>query len=234
MSRPAPVRIDLWSDLVCPWCWIGKHRLAQTLARPGAPPADIHWHPFLLDPEAGTEPVPLRQAYANKFGGAERAGQMLAQTQATARAEGLPMDFDRGQVRVSTLDAHRVLGLASAQGVADAVSEALFRAHFEHGRNLADPDTLIDAAAAGGIAAGAVRELLAGDEGIAQVQASVQEAQRLDIRSVPNFVLDRRLMISGAQPPEVFEQAFAELAAGRDATLGEDAGNGRGDGGGGR
>ena len=234
MSRPAPVRIDLWSDLVCPWCWIGKHRLARALARPEAPPADIHWRPFVLEPEAGTEPVPLRQAYANKFGGAERAGQMLARTQATARAEGLPMDFDRGQVRVSTLDAHRVLGLASAQGVADAVSEALFRAHFEHGRNLAEPDTLIDAAAAGGIAAGAVRELLAGDEGIAQVQASVQQAQRLDIRSVPNFVLDRRLMISGAQPPEVFEQAFAELAAGRDAKLGEDAGNGRGDGGGGR
>lgn len=235
MNLPATVRIDIWSDFVCPWCWIGKHRLARALAAAGAPAATIRWHPFLLEPDAGPEPVPLRQAYAAKFGGARAAEQMLARTQATARAEGLPMDFDRGQVRVSTRDAHRLLGLAAEQeaaalarplpgssdqvpckradqGMADAISEALFRAHFEHGRNLADPQTLIAAAAAGGMDAASVRALLAGDDGLAAIGDSRRQARRLGIDSVPFFILDGRLAIRGAQPPVLFTQAFAELA----------------------
>lgn len=235
MNLPATVRIDIWSDFVCPWCWIGKHRLARALAAAGAPAATIRWHPFLLEPDAGPEPVPLRQAYAAKFGGARAAEQMLARTQATARAEGLPMDFDRGQVRVSTRDAHRLLGLvagpekdvdadaAPLPGVpderprtglhrADALSEALFRAHFEHGRNLADPQTLIAAAAAGGMDAASVRALLAGDDGLAAIGDSRRQARRLGIDSVPFFILDGRLAIRGAQPPVLFTQAFAELA----------------------
>ncbi|HBN53510.1 MAG TPA: polyketide synthase, partial [Stenotrophomonas sp.] len=135
------MRIDIWSDVVCPWCWIGKHRFQRALELMGdkAPQVEVRWHPFLLDPDAGTTPVPLRQAYAAKFGGAGRVEQMLAQTQGTAQAEGLPMDFDRGQVRVTTLPAHRLLWLAGREGVQEQVGEALFRAHFEHGRNLADP-----------------------------------------------------------------------------------------------
>src|SRR5690606_35442798 len=86
------MRIDIWSDVVCPWCWIGKRRFQRGLELLGAeaPQLEVHWHPFLLDPDAGTEPVPLRQAYARKFGGPERTAQMLASTQATARAVGLP------------------------------------------------------------------------------------------------------------------------------------------------
>lgn len=211
MDNTKPLRIDVWSDLVCPWCWIGKHRLFKALALPGAPKADIHWHPYLLEPDADTTPVPLREAYARKFGGAQRTEEILAQTQAAARAEGLPMDFDKGQVRVSTRDAHRLLALASAEGAADAVSEALFRVHFQHGRNLADPQVLIEAAAAGGIDAERVRALLASDEGNVQVQASLVQAQAMGIQGVPFFVLDGRLAVSGAQPPELFTQAFAQL-----------------------
>ena len=105
------MRIDIWSDVVCPWCWIGKHRFQRglDLLGPGAPAVEVHWHPFQLDPDAGTDPVPLRQAYAAKFGGPERTEQILSHTQSTARAEGLPMDFSRGQVRVTTLPAHRLM-----------------------------------------------------------------------------------------------------------------------------
>ena len=221
MTTTAPLRIDIWSDLVCPWCWIGKHRLERALQAPGAPAVTIHWHPYLLDPQADATPVPLREAYARKFGGAEQTERILANTQATAWAEGLPMDFNRGQVRVSTLDAHRVLGLAGQLGVADAVSEALFRAHFEHGRNLADPAVLVEAAAAGGIDAARVQALLASDDGVTQVQASLQQARTMGIQGVPFFVLDGRLAISGAQPPELFLQAFAQL--GRMASVNESA-----------
>lgn len=125
-----PLRIDIWSDVVCPWCWIGKHRLREALAQLGEKGrmAEIHWHAYQLDPDASDDAVPLREAYAKKFGGAERTEQILSQTQTTGRAEGLPFDFDRGQVRVSTLKAHRLIWLAGREGDADKVGEALFRA----------------------------------------------------------------------------------------------------------
>ncbi len=211
------MRIDIWSDVVCPWCWIGKHRFQRALELMGdeAPQVEVHWHPFLLDPGADAMPVPLRQAYAAKFGGAERTQQLLAQTQSTARAEGLPMDFDRGQVKVSTLPAHRLLWLAGREGVQEQVGEALFRAHFEHGRNLADPQVLAEAAAAGGIPAARVEAMLASDEGLAEVRAGLGQAQALGIQSVPTFVIDGRYAVQGAQPPEVFAQVLEKVAAER-------------------
>jgi len=209
------MKIDIWSDVVCPWCWIGKHRFQQGVALLGddAPEIEVHWHPFQLDPDAGTTPVPLREAYLAKFGSAERTAQILSQTQTTARAEGLPMDFDQGQVRVTTLPAHRLLWLAGREGVQEAVGEALFRAHFVEGRNLADTRTLIAAAAAGGIPAERVSALLAGEEGLQEIQAQLAQAQALGIQSVPTFVVNDRYAIQGAQPPEAFAQALRQIAA---------------------
>lgn len=209
------MKIDIWSDVVCPWCWIGKQRFEQGLALLGdeAPPVEITWHPFLLDPDAGTTPVPLREAYQAKFGSAERTAQILSQTQATARGEGLPMDFDQGQVRVTTLPAHRLLWLAGRENVQPAVAEALFRAHFVHGRNLAEPQTLIEAAAAGGIDAAQVTALLAGDEGLEEIQAQLAHAQAMGIQSVPTFVINDQYAIQGAQAPDAFAQALAQIAA---------------------
>ncbi|UKE74565.1 DsbA family oxidoreductase [Xanthomonas graminis] len=207
------MRLDIWSDVVCPWCWIGKRRLQQGIAALGAdaPALQIHWHPYLLDPDAGTEPVPLRKAYEAKFGGAARTEQILAQTQATARAEGLPFDFDRGQVQVTTLPAHRLLWLAAREGDAEAVAEALFHAHFAEGRNLAEAGTLLAAGAAGGLPAARVQALLDGDEGLAEIQAQLQQAQAMGIRAVPTYLIDGRHTIQGAQPPEVFAAALRGL-----------------------
>jgi len=209
------MKIDIWSDVVCPWCWIGKHRFQEGVALLGddAPEIEVHWHPFQLDPDAGTTPVPLREAYVAKFGSAERTAQILSQTQTTARAEGLPMDFNQGQVRVTTLPAHRLLWLAGREGVQEAVGEALFRAHFVEGRNLADTRTLIAAAAAGGIPAERVSALLAGEEGLQEIQAQLAQAQALGIQSVPTFVVNDRYAIQGAQPPEAFAQALRQIAA---------------------
>lgn len=209
------MRIDIWSDVVCPWCWIGKHRFQRGVELLGAdaPALEVHWHPFQLDPHAGNEPVPLRQAYATKFGGAARTEQILSQTQATAQAEGLPMDFDRGQVQVTTLPAHRLMWLAAREGDAGAVGEALFRAHFAEGRNLADPQTLIDAGAAGGLTAMRIRALLDSDEGLAQVHAELAQAQSMGIRAVPSFVIDGRYAIQGGQSPETFAQALRQAMA---------------------
>jgi len=209
------MRIDIYSDVVCPWCWIGKHRFQQGVQLLGAdaPALDIHWQPFQLDPDAGTTPVPLREAYARKFGGAERTEQILGQTEATARGEGLPMDFSQGQVRVTTLPAHRLLWLAGQHGVQDAVGEALFRAHFEHGQNLADTEVLTRAGAAGGLDAAEIAQMLASSRGLAEVEAGLDQARALGISSVPTFVIDGRWAISGAQPPEAFAQALRQIAA---------------------
>lgn len=208
-----PLRIDIWSDVVCPWCWIGKHRLATALEQLGEAghKVDIHWHAFQLDPESDDTPVPLREAYEQKFGGRERTEQILAQTQATGRAEGLPFDFDQGQVRVNTLKAHRLIWLAGREGDADKVGEALFRAHFARGRNLADTQTLVDAGAEGGLTEARVRAMLESGEGLAEVRAQLAQAQALGIRAVPTFVLDGRLAVQGAQSPETFREAFSRL-----------------------
>lgn len=209
------MRIDIYSDVVCPWCWIGKHRFQQGVQLLGAdaPVLDIHWQPFQLDPDAGTTPVPLREAYARKFGGVERTEQILGQTQATARGEGLPMDFSQGQVRVTTLPAHRLLWLAGQHGVQDAVGEALFRAHFEHGQNLADTEVLTRAGVAGGLDAAEIAQMLAFSRGLAEVEAGLDQARALGVSSVPTFVIDGRWAISGAQPPEAFAQALRQIAA---------------------
>ncbi|MCD9087570.1 DsbA family oxidoreductase [Stenotrophomonas sp. SY1] len=218
------MRIDIWSDVVCPWCWIGKHRFERGLALMGdkAPEVEVRWHPFLLAPDADATPVPLREAYAAKFGGIERTNQMLAQTQSAAQAEGLPMDFDKGQVKVTTLPAHRLIWLAGREGVQAQVGEALFRAHFEHGRNLADPQVLIEAAAAGGIGAERVTAMLESDEGLAEVRAGLGQAQALGIQSVPTFVINGRYAVQGAQPPEVFAQVLEKVAAELAPTPGKD------------
>jgi predicted DsbA family dithiol-disulfide isomerase len=211
------MRIDIWSDVVCPWCWIGKRRFQRALELLGddAPVVDVHWHAYQLDPEATEQPVPLREALAVKFGGAERASQLLAQTQSTAQGEGLPMDFDQGQVRVTTLPAHRLMWLAKREGDVDAVGEALFQAHFAQGRNLADPATLVQAGAAGGLEEGRVHALLASEEGVAEVQAELAQARTLGISAVPTFVIDGRYAVQGAQPPEQFAQILRQVAAER-------------------
>ncbi len=210
------MRIDIWSDVVCPWCWIGKHRFLRALETMGAdaPQVDLHWHPFRLDPDAaGAAPLPLREALAAKFGGMARVEQMLAQIQSAGRAEGLPFDFDRGQVRVDTFDAHRLLWLAAREGDADAVGEALFHAHFAEGRNVADPDVLVAAGAAGGLGEARVRAMLGSDEGRAEVEAGLGQARSLGISAVPTFVIDGRYAVQGAQSPDTFVQVLARVAA---------------------
>ncbi|MFS8417785.1 DsbA family oxidoreductase [Xanthomonas campestris] len=209
------MRIDIWSDVVCPWCWIGKRRFEQAVATLGErlPALEIHYHAFQLDPDSGLQPVPLREALLPKFGSAERTEQLLAQTQQTARAEGLPFDFSRGQVQVTTLPAHRLIWLAAREGDVEPVIEALFHAHFAEGMNLAAADTLIAAGAAGGLAPARVQALLASDEGSAQVQAQLLQAAQIGIRAVPSFVIDGRSLLQGAQPADVMAQALLQLAA---------------------
>lgn len=207
------MRVDVWSDLVCPYCWIGITNFRRGLEQMGAdaPKVELRWRGFMLDPDADDTPVPLLEAYAQKFGGAEQAAQMFQRVEQAGRAAGLPIDFSRGQVRVSTLAAHRLLWLARERDAdADAVAEALFNAHFAQGRDLADAQTLIDAGAAGGLQGDAVQVLLDGSDGEQSVREDMEQARRLEISAVPFFVFQGRLAVRGAQPPEVFAGAIGQ------------------------
>jgi predicted DsbA family dithiol-disulfide isomerase len=217
----APVVVEVWSDVVCPWCYIGKRRFAtavEALAHDAdfTTPIEILYRPFQLDPKAppGTT-MPVAEAYARKFGGPEQAAAIIENITATAAAEGLEFHLERAQ-RANTRDAHRLLWYAATSGPAGAqeeLKERLLAAYFVDGRNVGDPDVLVTEAAAAGLDANDVRRFLDSDAGHVEVAEALASAAEAGITAVPTYVIDGRWSIPGAQDPAVFEQVLRRLAA---------------------
>jgi predicted DsbA family dithiol-disulfide isomerase len=215
------VLVEVWSDVVCPWCYIGKRRFAAALQQLADDPTfdadvEIVYKPYQLDPKAppGTA-MPVIDAYARKFGGPERAQALIDHLTATAAADGLEFHLDRAQ-RANTRDAHRILWYAAQHGgaaVQDALKERLLSAYFTRGRNIGDTDVLCEEAVAVGLDADAVRRLLDSDEGRVEVERDLADAAEAGIAAVPTYVIDRRWSIPGAQDPDVFVQVLRRLAA---------------------
>jgi predicted DsbA family dithiol-disulfide isomerase len=199
--------IDVISDVICPWCFIGKRRLEKAL---GVRPATIRWHAFQLNPDMLREGIDRRAYRTRKFGSWERSLELDAQVAAAGRGEGIAFDFDRMARTPNTLDAHRIIRLAGERGVQDAVVEALFLAYFTDGRDISDRVTLAEIAAGAGLDRAEVDELLAGAAGMEAVRAGEHEARRLGVSGVPFFVVNGQVALSGAQPPELFLQAFEQ------------------------
>ncbi len=201
------MKVEIWSDVVCPWCYIGKRRFEQALARfPDRGEVEVVWHSFELDPGARSQDGPAGPDYADRLArkyGTTRAGaqQMLDSMTAAAAREGLEFHFDRA-VAANTFDAHQVIHLAKERGLQDAVKERLLRAYFTEGQAVGDRDTLARLGAEAGLEAGEIARALADQEYAAAVRADEEEAAELGIGGVPFFVLDRRYGVSGAQPPE--------------------------------
>jgi len=201
------VKIEIWSDVVCPWCYIGKRRLEHALSEfEHADEVEIAWRSFQLNPDtpAGTA-VPTLEYLVRRFG--PQASQMTGRVAALGRDEGLDLDFDAA-LTVNTLDAHRLLHLAADQGVGDAAKERLLRAHFTEGADLSDPETLVRLAGQAGVDPDRAREVLGGTEYADAVRADIELAQAFGATGVPFFVIDRKYGISGAQPAEAFLQAL--------------------------
>ncbi|AMV40154.1 DsbA family oxidoreductase [Planctomyces sp. SH-PL62] len=201
--------IDVISDVICPWCFIGKRRLEKAL---NGRAATVRWHPFQLNPDMPREGIERREYRIRKFGSWERSQGLDAQVAAAGRGEGIAFNFDRQSRTPNTLDAHRVIWLAGERGVQDAVAEALFLAYFTEGRDLADRETLAEIAAGAGLTQ--VEELLAGDKGLDVVRAGEEQARHLGVSGVPFFVVNGKVALSGAQPPELFLQAFEQAGEG--------------------
>jgi len=209
-----PVRtlhVEVWSDIACPWCYIGKRRFAAALADfPHRDHVQVTWKAYELSPQTPVGPgrPEIDALSALKGIPAERVKQMFAQVTAVAAEEGLAYDFDRA-LAVNTFAAHRLVHLARTTGGADLAErtlEALFSAHFEHGADLGDDETLVRIVSSAGVDAQSARATLAGDDGAEAVRADEEEARALGVTGVPFFVVDRRIAVSGAQPADVFTQ----------------------------
>lgn len=202
------LQVEVWSDIACPWCYIGKRRFATALADfPHRDHVEVTWRSYELSPGTPVGPgIPEIEALARHKGiPHERVVQMFAQVTAVAAGEGLAYDFDR-TLSANTFAAHRLVHLARTTGRADEVLEALFSAHFEHGADLGDDDTLVRLVSGAGVDADAARAALANDEFADDVRADEAEARALGVTGVPFFVVDRRVAVSGAQPADVFTQ----------------------------
>jgi predicted DsbA family dithiol-disulfide isomerase len=202
------MRIDIWSDVVCPWCYIGKRRLEAALDGFQGE-VDVHWHAFELDPSAPTSaPGSYEERLAAKYGRSlADAAEMTASMTATAAADGLDFRFDTAKPG-NTFDAHRLLHLAGERGVQDAVKERLFRATFSEGEAISDPATLVRLGVEAGLDADEARQVLADGTYGDEVRADEAQAAQLRISGVPFFVVDQRYGVSGAQPAEVLRQVL--------------------------
>jgi predicted DsbA family dithiol-disulfide isomerase len=200
--------IDVYSDVICPWCFIGKRRLEKALA---GRVATISWHPFQLNPDMPAEGVERKAYRIKKFGSWENSLAKDAQVVQAGRSEGLTFDYEKQTRTPNTLDAHRVIWLAGKRGVQDTVVESLFRAYFTDGGDLSDRATLTALAVAGGLDAAEVTDLLAGDTGLAEVREREAIGRHLGVSSVPFFVINDAVAVSGAQSPEMFRKAFEQV-----------------------
>ena len=226
------MQIEIWSDVVCPWCYIGKRRLEAALGSfEHAEDVEIVWRSFELDPSAPKEPVEtVAEVLGCKYGGGPEAGkQMVDRVEAVAAEEGLLFRHHQS-LRVNTVDAHRVLHLALETGgpaLQGRLKEALLSAYFVETENVADHDTLLRVAAGVGLDEVRVKEVLTGDEYADAVEADVREAVSLGATGVPFYVVDRKYGIAGAQPSEVFaqvlEKAWSESHPTLDVVGGADA-----------
>ena len=202
------MKIEIWSDVVCPWCYIGKRRLERALAGfEHADEVEITWRSFQLNPDAPRHAIPTKQYLTGRFG--PRASQMAEHVAAIANQEGLDFDNDHA-LTVNTFDVHRLLHLAHDEGVQDRAKERLLRAHFVEGADLSDPDTLVALMGEAGVGEDKARAVLGNpDEYAKDVESDIEEARMLGATGVPFFVIDRKYGISGAQPVETFSQALS-------------------------
>ena len=200
------MRIDIFSDVVCPWCFVGKRRLEQALAQAGLADAEIHWHAYQLNPDLPPEGVDRKRYLESKFGPGA-AERIHARLEEAGRSAGIDFQFDRIQRSPNTRDAHRLLWLAGTQGRQGALKEALMRAYFMEGRDVGDRRVLAEVAAAVGLDVD-VPAFLAGDGGVREVAQDLSTAAQLQISGVPFFILDQRIGLAGAQPTEVFGEAL--------------------------
>lgn len=201
--------IRIYSDLICPWCYIGKRRMEEALRQVTTrTQIERSWHPFQLNPDMPPAGMDRKAYRSRKFGSWERSQAMDSEVAATGRAVGIEFRYDLQTHTPNTFDSHRVVWLAGRSGVQEGVVESLFHAYFCEGANFSDPPVLIAAAASGGLEAGRVKRLLESDEGASVVRIEEERGRSLGISGVPFFIFNQQIAFSGAQAPAAFLEAL--------------------------
>lgn len=228
MTDPAPLVVDVVSDLVCPWCFIGKRKLESALAEfaHAEPRVDmqVRWHPFQLNPDLPADGLPRTRYVAQKFGGASRASEIYARVKAAGELVGIPFEFDRIEIQPNTFDGHRLVAWAQQQGDAGGLVERLFSAFFLEGRRIGDTSELARLAADCGWPEEGARAMLASDALRDVVTDESREAIGAGIQGVPCFIFNGRVAVSGAQDPQNLLEAITASRRAPQAALHEQNG----------
>jgi predicted DsbA family dithiol-disulfide isomerase len=212
MPQTHPVRVDIVSDVVCPWCFIGKRRLEKAIALNPEIPVELHWRPYFLNDWIPREGISREEYLTTKFGSAERYKGIAQRVTAAAASEGLTYASDKINRQPNTLDPHRLIRWASAKGLAAQMKQKLMDLYFTAGADLSDRDVLAKAAGDVGLDAAEVRGWLDSDKDVADIEQEALSAKEAGIEGVPCYILDGKFAISGAQAPEYLAQAIARAA----------------------
>ncbi len=207
------MRVDIVSDTICPWCYIGKRRFEHALSAHRVAGAAIEWRAFQLNPDMPADGADRRSYMVAKFGSEERIAEIFGAIEQAGEAEGIRFAFDRMERTPNTVNSHRLIAFAGRRDVQDATVDALFRRYFEQGEDIGDNEVLTAAGADAGLDEAEVRRFLTGGEGAEQVRQESAAASQMGISGVPCFIFENRYAVSGAQAPEVFERVFELTAA---------------------
>ena len=205
------IRLDIFSDPVCPWCYIGKAYLDRALEAHADHPFAVAWHPFQLNPEMPAGGADRATYLEQKFGGRDKAVAICARVEEAAQDAGVTIDFAAMKRMPNTLDAHRLIHWAGLEGRQGAMTSALMRGFFREGRDIGDHATLATLAEGVGMDGGAVARLLASDADRDDIVARDMDARRKGVAAVPTFLIAQQYVLSGAQPPALWAQVIADL-----------------------
>lgn len=211
------VPLDILSDPICPWCYIGKARFDAAVRQTGRNPFKLSWRMYRLNPEMPREGMDRRAYLEGKFGGPRRAAEVYGQIAEAARASGLDLDLDGIERTPQTLDAHRLIHWALAEDRQTEVVDALFRRYFEAGEDISDAGVLADAAAEAGLDRSVIARLLEGDADTAAIEEAEAQARKMGVRGVPCFVINARYVLQGAQETSTWVRVIEELDAALEA-----------------
>lgn len=205
------VKLDIISDPICPWCYIGKAKLDQALAQNPDHPFTIEWHPFQLNPEMAPEGMDRRAYLEGKFGGKGNAVKVYGRIAEAAQTTGLKIDFAAIKRTPNTLNAHRLIHWAGQEGLQTPVVSALFTAYFTEGRDIGDAEVLADIAQSVGMDRTTTLRLLAGDGDLADIRERDAHSRKMGVTGVPTFIIANQHVLPGAQPAELWAKTISEL-----------------------
>ncbi len=211
------MQIDIVSDVVCPWCFIGKRNLEKALRlyrveHPESAAPAVTWHPFQLNPDLPAEGISRDEYTASKFGGRERAKEIYARVANAGTVAGIDFRFDDIARQPNTVDAHQLISLAATFDAQDGVVESLFKGYFLEGRDLTSQETLVELAERGGLPRLDGERCLVGGELRSEIEQQDRHARGLGVEGVPFFIFNQKLAVSGAQPPEILVRAMTQAA----------------------